>query len=526
MAHSDEPLEPVESTEEDPTVLALFDTLVDQDESGQLLTTSSDSTPSSMDIGDDDSYFLLDHDSDGDLLSSSDSENMAFGAMPSSSRSFWLDLHHRHYLGSSSDGSTPSELSFANTSSIEPPWSDADMEELDREIRGDGDSDIEALNEFDRRAKRNWKTHEFDCDDPISPQVGENVDNTVPSNSSAPAQRSVMSPQKPKNKASPKSSSTSRGTSSNSGKKTKKGSPSKIAGSSIVSDVQMPSVFSAQGQSTSSNIGGPEAHGSESSSTVVVSSTKKTRAKAKRKRAPRRPCSNASSYDPICSDADMEELDREIRGDGDSDIEALNEFDRRAKRNWRTHEFDCDDPISPQVGQNIDNTVPSNSSAPAQSSVVSCPQKSKNKSSPKCPSASRGTSSNSGKKATPSKISGSSSVSGLQKPSVSSTQGQSTSSNIGQGPNTRKKTKKIASSKSSGSQKPSTQGQSTSYSVGAQAGMASTANGASSSTRKSRTTSRRQLIMSQSQSGPNYEEYDRDDFLKTKPTTSFYSKKK
>ena len=504
MAHSDEPPELVESTEEDPTVLALFDTLVDQDESGQLLTTSSDATSSSVDIGDDVSYFLH-HDSDEDLLSSSDSENMAFGTVPSSSRSFWLDLpfsfpfSHRHYLGSSSDSlhSTPSELSFANTSSIEPPWSDADMEELDRELRSDGDSEIEARNEFDRQAKRNWKTHEFSCDcdsdDPSCPQVRKNNDNIVSSNNADPTPSSASScPKKSKNKFASKSSSTFQSTSSNTGKKS---APSKSSSAVGNSSAQK---SSTQGQSTSSITGDPKANGSMSSSRGATSFTNKTKAKSKRKRAPRRPRSNASSYDPPWSDADMEELDREMRGDGDSEIEALNEFDRRAKRNWRTHEFSCDcdsdDPSCPQV------TIPSSSSALAQSSASSCPQKLKNKSAPKSSLTSQGTSSNTGKKAkkiTPSKFSSATGGSSVSGPSVSSTQGQSTSYCIG----------------SEGPQPESSS-------------VASSANGSSSSTRKTRTKSRRQLITSRSQSGPNYEDYNRDDFIKTKPTTSFYSKKK
>lgn len=94
IAQDDEPLPPVDSIEEDLTVLALFDTLVNEDVSGQLRSLSTDSTFSSSDNDDDEEHHV----------SSSEMDDEEFGIMPSSSRIFWQN-HPFQFLFSRDDDS-------------------------------------------------------------------------------------------------------------------------------------------------------------------------------------------------------------------------------------------------------------------------------------------------------------------------------------------------------------------------------------------------------------------------------------
>ena len=119
MSVDGDSLSPADPLQEDPTVLAFFDALVDQDRR----TTPSSSTSSSTETSD-----FVESDSESSLSLFSDSDMATFH-------------HHMEWdsfpFYDSDDvcwgSGTPSSLSPANTSSLEPPWSDFDLEEWEEE---------------------------------------------------------------------------------------------------------------------------------------------------------------------------------------------------------------------------------------------------------------------------------------------------------------------------------------------------------------------------------------------------------
>ena len=122
-------LGPADPQQEDPTVLAFFDALVDQDgrerSSSSCLSTSSSSETSN----------LVDSDSDSSLSLFSDS-----AVATSHHHVEWVHLpfFESDDFGWRSD--TPSSLSPANTSSLEPPWSDSDWERREEEVEDESSS--------------------------------------------------------------------------------------------------------------------------------------------------------------------------------------------------------------------------------------------------------------------------------------------------------------------------------------------------------------------------------------------------
>ena len=119
MSVDGDSLSPADPLQEDPTVLAFFDALVDQDRR----TTPSSSTSSSPETSE-----LVESDSESSFNLFSDSD---------------MDPFHYHggwdhYPFYDSDdicwgSATPSSLSPANTSSLEPPWSDFDLEDWEED---------------------------------------------------------------------------------------------------------------------------------------------------------------------------------------------------------------------------------------------------------------------------------------------------------------------------------------------------------------------------------------------------------
>ena len=116
---------PADPLNEDTSVLALFDALIEEGESASNYFDSS-----SSDDDDDDDDDDGENDSD-DLYLMEDDERRLHRLMRA------LPFFGRLFPDDDSDTTpTDSELSCANTSSLEPPWSDEDdMEELDEELR-------------------------------------------------------------------------------------------------------------------------------------------------------------------------------------------------------------------------------------------------------------------------------------------------------------------------------------------------------------------------------------------------------
>ena len=120
---------PADPLAEDPSVLALFDSLVEEGNSGYYDSSSTDP------------------DDDGPLEPYIDmiiERARTFMQLPFHSPFPWLS-----HSDDSSATSTDSELSFANTSSLEPPWSENDMDEVDHELRERYGSDFEEWGSHD-----------------------------------------------------------------------------------------------------------------------------------------------------------------------------------------------------------------------------------------------------------------------------------------------------------------------------------------------------------------------------------------
>ena len=99
---------------EDPSVLAFFDSLLEEGESGSIFYDSSLTDP------------------EDDDLSSPSSLSFPRALMELPFFGVWLS----HNESDDSDATpTDSELSFANTSSLEPPWSEDELETVDQELR-------------------------------------------------------------------------------------------------------------------------------------------------------------------------------------------------------------------------------------------------------------------------------------------------------------------------------------------------------------------------------------------------------
>lgn len=122
MSMHEDSFEPADPQQEDPTVLAFFDALVDQDER-ERSSSSCPSTSSTTETSN-----LVDSDSESSLSLFSDST-----LATSHHHVEWVHLpfFESDDFGWRSD--TPSSLSPANTSSLEPPWSDSDWERREEE---------------------------------------------------------------------------------------------------------------------------------------------------------------------------------------------------------------------------------------------------------------------------------------------------------------------------------------------------------------------------------------------------------
>jgi len=122
MSMHEDSFEPADPQQEDPTVLAFFDALVDQDER-ERSTSSCPSTSSSTETSN-----LVDSDSESSLSLFSDSTL--------ATAHHHVEWVHLPFFESDDFGwrsNTPSSLSPANTSSLEPPWSDSDWERREEE---------------------------------------------------------------------------------------------------------------------------------------------------------------------------------------------------------------------------------------------------------------------------------------------------------------------------------------------------------------------------------------------------------
>ena len=119
MSVDGDSLSPADPLQEDPTVLAFFDALVDQDRR----TTPSSSTSSSPETSE---FVESDSESSFNLFSDSDMDPFHYH----------VGWDHSTFYDSDNicwGSDTPSSLSPANTSSLEPPWSDFDLEEWEEE---------------------------------------------------------------------------------------------------------------------------------------------------------------------------------------------------------------------------------------------------------------------------------------------------------------------------------------------------------------------------------------------------------
>lgn len=119
---------PTDPLSEDPSVLAFFDSLLEEGESGSIFDDSSLSDP------------------EDNGLSSPSSPSFPRTLMELPFFGFWLS----HNESEDSDATpTDSELSFANTSSLEPPWSEDELEVVDQELRETYRGDLDEWSSYD-----------------------------------------------------------------------------------------------------------------------------------------------------------------------------------------------------------------------------------------------------------------------------------------------------------------------------------------------------------------------------------------
>ncbi len=132
----DEGLDPLD---EDTHTLALFDSLIDRDDWGSCASSSSSSSSSFLHSG----YITASSASSETLSSDSDADDLwPLG------RGWWPSLDAGDpWCLPSRGSSTPSSLSPANTSSLEPPWSDVD----EREWWGEEEEEEEGEEEGGRK---------------------------------------------------------------------------------------------------------------------------------------------------------------------------------------------------------------------------------------------------------------------------------------------------------------------------------------------------------------------------------------
>ena len=145
---------PVDPLAEDPSILAFFDSLLEEGELNSHLYDSSSSDDEDEHL----SHHLLDF----------------------FHHNVMMDLPFFHSTSSNDSDATPtdSELSFANTSSLEPPWSDDDLDDLEDELReaygSSGDEDQwsnsskgeeEEEGEWEGRTGRISDHHDRECEE-------------------------------------------------------------------------------------------------------------------------------------------------------------------------------------------------------------------------------------------------------------------------------------------------------------------------------------------------------------------------